>query len=194
MKIKLQKILASYNQGKHYLDDNCLKQIYFAYIHAYLNYANIAWASTHKTKLKKVQSKQKHALRIIFNQSKTSPSKPLFLSFNVLNIYQINIFQSVQFMHKIKNKNVLHIFLKLFDVSCHAYLTNFSLINLSVPRTFLKTTRFAISAGSLLFWKNCLSQEEKEIDNFLLLKKRAKEKIMELSTAANFFQLKDTHF
>ena len=42
-------------QGKQYLDENCLKQIYFAYIHAYLNYANIAWASTHKTKLKKVQ-------------------------------------------------------------------------------------------------------------------------------------------
>ena len=44
-----------------------------------LNYANIAWASTHKTKLKRVQSKQKHALRITLNQSKTSPSEPLFL-------------------------------------------------------------------------------------------------------------------
>ena len=77
-------------QGTHYIDDNCLKQIYFAYIHAYLNYANIAWASTHKTKLKKVQSKQKHALCIIFNQPKTSPSEPLFLSLNVLNLYQIN--------------------------------------------------------------------------------------------------------
>ena len=41
-------------QGKYYVDDKCLKQIYFAYIHAYLNYANVGWASTHKTKLKKV--------------------------------------------------------------------------------------------------------------------------------------------
>ena len=40
-------------QGKHYLDDDCLKQISFAYIQTLLNYANIAWASTHKTKLKK---------------------------------------------------------------------------------------------------------------------------------------------
>ena len=77
---KIAKNIGFLNQGKHYLDDNCLKQIYFAYIHAYLNYANIAWASTYKTKLKKVQSKQKYALRIIFNQSKTSPSEPLFLS------------------------------------------------------------------------------------------------------------------
>ena len=102
--------------GKYYLDENCLKKIYFAYIHAYLNYANIAWASTQKAKLKKAPSKQSHVLRIIFNQSKTSPSEPLFLNLNVLNVYQINIFQSVQFMHKIKNKNTPHIFLKLFSV------------------------------------------------------------------------------
>ena len=89
-------------QGKLYLDENCLKQNYFAYIHAYLRYANIAWGSTHKTKLKKVQSKQKLALRIIFNQSKTSPSEPYFLNLNVLNVYQINIFQSVQFIHEKK--------------------------------------------------------------------------------------------
>ena len=88
----------------HYLNDSCLKQIYFAYIYIYLNYANIAWVSTHKIKLKKVQSKQKHALRITFSQSKTSPSELLFLNLNVLNVYQTNTFQFVQLMHKIKNK------------------------------------------------------------------------------------------
>ena len=124
----------------------------------------------------------------MFNQSNTSPTEPLFLSLNVVNLYQVNIFQSVQFMHKIKSQNVPHIFLKLFDVPCHVYPTNFSLINFSVPRTFLKTTQFAISAKGPLLWNNFLSKEELEIDNFLQFKKRAKEKIMELSTAANFFQ------
>ena len=131
---KIAKNIGLLYQGKNYFDDNCLKQIYFAYIRAYLNYANIAWISTHKTKLEKIQSKQKHALRIIFNQSKTSPSESLFLSLNVLNVYQTNIFQFVQFMHKIKNKNVPHIFLKLFHVPCHVYPTNFSLINFTVQK------------------------------------------------------------
>ena len=120
---KIAKNIGLLYQGKHYLDDNCLKQIYFAYIHAYLNYANIAWASTHKTKLKKVQSKQKHALRITFNQSKTSPSETFFLSLNVRNVCQINIFQSVQFMQEIRNKIVPYIFLEPFGVLCHAYPT-----------------------------------------------------------------------
>ena len=74
---KIAKNIGFLYQGKHYLDENCLKQIYFPYIHAYLNYAK---ASTNKTKLKRVQSKQKYALCIIFNQCKTSPSEPLFLS------------------------------------------------------------------------------------------------------------------
>ena len=93
---------------------------------------------THKTKLKKVQSKEKHALRIIFNQSKTAPSEPLFLNLNVLNVYQINIFQSVQFMHKIKNKSVPHIFVKLFGVPQWASTLGCQ-INVPPPRLLIST-------------------------------------------------------
>ena len=84
---KITKNIGLLYQGKPYLEDKCLKQIYFAYMHVYISYANIARASIHKTKLKKFQSKQKHALHITFNQSKTSPSEPFFLSLNILNIY-----------------------------------------------------------------------------------------------------------
>ena len=185
---KISKNIELLYQGRHCLDQNCLKQIYFAYIHAYLNNASIAWASTHKTKLKKVQSKQKYALGIIFNQSKTSLSEPLFLSLNITNIYWTNIFQSVQFMNKMKNTNVSHLFLKLFGVPSDAYATNFSLLNLSIQRTFLKTKRLIISARGPIIWNYCLSKNQKEIGNFLLSKQCAKEKIMELSTVVNFFQ------
>ena len=92
-----------------------------------------------------------------------------------------------------KKKKVSHIFLKLFGVSRHAYYNIFSLINLSAPRTFLKTRRFAMSAIGHILYNNCLSENEKEIDNFLLFRQRSKEKKLELSTAANFFQEKDTH-
>ena len=47
-----------------------------------------------------------------------------------------------------------------------------------------------MSARDPLLWNNCLSKKENEVDNFLLLKKRPKEKIMELSAAANFFSKK----
>ena len=137
--------------------------------------------------MKKVQSKQKHALRIMFNQTKSSPSEPFLLSLNVLNVYQVSIFQSVQFMHKTKYKNVSHVFLKLFSVPCHTYSTNSSLINFSVPWTFLKTTRFAISDRGPILWNNWLSKNEQEIDN-CIVQKRAKEEIIELIKLSNSFQ------
>ena len=36
-------------QSQTILDNESLKSIYFSYIHSYLNYANIAWASTNPT-------------------------------------------------------------------------------------------------------------------------------------------------
>ena len=88
------------------------------------------------------KSNQKHTLRIIFTQSKTSSSEPLFLNLNVLNLYQINFFQSTQFVHKIKSKNTLHILLKLFNAPSHAYPTNVFLTNFSLPRTSLETLQY----------------------------------------------------
>ena len=61
-----------------------------------------------------------------------------------------------QGVHKIRNKNYPHIFLKLFGVLYHAYPT------FSLPRTLLKTIRFAISG--LILWNNCLSKTDKKKD------------------------------
>ena len=110
-----------------------------SYIQTYLNYANTAGASANKTKLKKVQSKQKDALRMIFNQSKSTSYEPLFLSLNVLNVSQINILQSEQFMDEIKNKNTPYTFLKLFFVPCLSRKLLFNKLSSTtkIPKNFL---------------------------------------------------------
>lgn len=43
--------------AKLLLNDESSKIIYFSYIHSYLNYASIAWASTCFTKLKRIRLK-----------------------------------------------------------------------------------------------------------------------------------------
>ena len=40
-----------------FLNEGSLKTVYFSYNHSYLNYGNIAWASTYATKLKRVYLK-----------------------------------------------------------------------------------------------------------------------------------------
>ena len=50
---KISKNLGLLYRAKRVLDNNALKKLYFSFFHSYLNYGNIAWASTSKTKLKK---------------------------------------------------------------------------------------------------------------------------------------------
>ena len=48
---KVAKSIGILYKSRHILNKSLLKQLYFSFIHSYLNYANIAWASTHKSKL-----------------------------------------------------------------------------------------------------------------------------------------------
>ena len=52
----------------------------------------------------------KHAVRIVFNKYKLTHSKPLFENLNVLNVYQINIYQHLNFMHKFISNQIPSIF------------------------------------------------------------------------------------
>ena len=56
------------------LNSKSLQSIYFALIHPYINYANIAWASTSKTYLKRILGKQKRAARMSSDDN-SIPSK-----------------------------------------------------------------------------------------------------------------------
>ena len=69
---------------------------------SFISYANISWAKTNKTKLKKLFGKQKHVGRIIFNQGRLTHASPLIKTFNALNVYQIDMLQLLLLMHKIK--------------------------------------------------------------------------------------------
>ena len=101
---KTAKNIGLLYRAKYLLNESSLKCIYFAYIHSYLNYANIAWASTYRTKLKAIYLLQKRAVRIVFSENNMTHSRPLLRSLNALNIYQINLFQHLRFMYNF-NKN-----------------------------------------------------------------------------------------
>ena len=77
-------------KAKPFLDKDCLLSLYFSCIHSYVNYPSLAWASTHKTNLKKIQSQQKHALRIMYYKDRYYHTKELFRSCNILNVYKLN--------------------------------------------------------------------------------------------------------
>ena len=85
------------------LNSKSLQSIYFALIHPYINYANIAWASTNKTYLNRILGKQKQAARKMSSDGISIPSGLLMKELNILTVYQVNILQHLLFTFKVKN-------------------------------------------------------------------------------------------
>ena len=118
---KVSKNLGVLYKAKFLLNQKCLKDIYFSVIHCHLNYANIAWASTNPNKLKKLNSQQKHAARIICNKERYTHAKPLMKKLNILNVYQLNIIQTATFMLKVKVNLAPNVFSETFNEIKHKY-------------------------------------------------------------------------
>ena len=58
---KTAKSIGLMHKAKPFLHKDSLLSLYFSYINPNMNYANLAWASTHKTNLKRIYSHQKLA-------------------------------------------------------------------------------------------------------------------------------------
>ena len=88
---KISKSLGILHPVKFLLNQKSRKNVYFSFIHSYINYRNNAWGSTSKTKLKKIFTYKKKVARAIFFTYRLTHAKPLMLDMNAFNVYQINI-------------------------------------------------------------------------------------------------------
>ena len=97
---KISKSIGILYKSRGIVKQSLLKQLYFSFIHCHLNYANIAWASTYKSKLEGFYRHQKHAARIINFKDRFTHAQPLLYNMKALNIFQINLFHIIFFMFK----------------------------------------------------------------------------------------------
>ena len=159
---KISKNIGILYKAKQVLEIESLKKLYFAFIHSYLNYCNIIWGSTFKSNLKKLYGKQKHALRIIFGVNKFAPINHYFKELGALNIYQLNILQTISFMGSVKTKTCPKAFLDQFSTITHKYQTRYSKNAFKIQGAKLAVKRFAIKYRGPFMWNNVLSKELKE--------------------------------
>ena len=143
---KVSKNVCVFYKTSKLINSKCLRSIYFSVIHSYINFANIAWASTNKTKLKKLFGKQKQAASIIFNQDRFTHAHPLLKTLNAVNVYQINLLQVLLFMSKIKTKSFPRIFLHQFQTMNQKYATRYSRNNFKEPKGETNYAKYCIHA------------------------------------------------
>ena len=67
---KIAKNIGLKYRAKPFLHKESLLELQYSNILSYLNYGNLEWRSAYLTNLKKLRSQQKHAIRIVHNNTK----------------------------------------------------------------------------------------------------------------------------
>ena len=184
---KIVKNIGLLFRVSQFLNEDSLKTVYFLYIHSYLNHAYIAWASTYATKLKRIYLKQKHAVRIVYNKDKLTHSKPLFENLNALNVYQINIYQHLNFKDKFIKNQIPSIFSDVIKRPNHKYPTTFSQSIFYLKRYSLHSTKYSISIRGPKLWNDVINKEEKNKQSYSLFQKNIKSKLIEIEKETDYF-------
>ena len=166
---KVSKNIGLLYRSRRVLDSMALKNLHFSYIHSYLNYGNIVWASVSTTKLKKLVSKQKWALRIVNNEF-----TEIMIRMKVLNIYKLNIYQILNFMFKIKANTAPCIFQNQFTEIQHQYSTRFSKNSFVESQLVYSQTKFSVLSWGPRLWNKLLDQQQKFLGRETSFKKSIK--------------------
>ena len=133
-------------RAKPFLGKHSLLTLHYSYIHTYLNYANLSWASTNRTNLKKLLSQQNHAIRTVNNKTRFEHTKELFNSQKILNKYKLNILKPTIFTHKVYNETAPATFFEIFQKVSHTYQTGFLKLCYKMPKTNLARCKYRISS------------------------------------------------
>ena len=89
-------------KARHYLDKRVLLCLHYSFIQSYLNYETTELCSTNRTYQKKFRSQQRHTIRIIFHQNKFAHRREPLKENEILNIYQLNIFNDFLFLYRVE--------------------------------------------------------------------------------------------
>ena len=100
---KLSRNTGVISMLRHYLPLKHLTQIYYNLVYPYISYAIVAWGSTSKTNLHKIQTKQSHVIRLIFfatlSGKNTDSALPLLNILEMLTVANVYLLHALKFVH-----------------------------------------------------------------------------------------------
>ena len=184
---KIAKNIGLLYKAKPYINKHSLLSSYHSYIYSYINYENIARGSTTRTNLKKIYSQQKHAIRIVYSKDRLSHIRELFKQCKVFNVYHVNIWKNLVFMHQINSNTVPTIVLNKFKKPTHNYPANFAGTNYSIPAFKSNNSKYRISIRGPNLWKNISTDTEKKQQKTNIFKTVMRNKLLALENELTNF-------
>ncbi|MFZ2538662.1 MAG: reverse transcriptase family protein [Oscillospiraceae bacterium] len=172
---KISKSIGIVSKLRHLLPQTLTRSLYLTMVEPYLNYCCIIWAGSEKTvMLEKILKIQKKYCRIITFSKFIAPSKPLFISLHLLDIYNIYAHQlAVHMFIHLHNMLPSHLLLHFpTHESMHNYNTRRKAdLRTVYCRTALRHNSFLVSGPK--YW-NQLPTSIKNSPSVRVFKKRFK--------------------
>ena len=91
---------------RHYFSLKQIRQLCYNLIYSYISYATVAWGSTCKRNIQKVQTKQNHVIRLTFFA--TLSGKNTAIALLLINILDILTVKNVYRLHALKFTHTWH--------------------------------------------------------------------------------------
>ena len=123
----------------------------------------------------------------MFNEDRLSHSRPLLRKINALNVYQINLYQHLNFLRKFNSQETARIFNDMIKKPVHKYPTYFSKSNFCLKFFSLNSTKYSISFRGPKLWNEILYKEEKELESYSLFQNTLKSKLLLTENETKYF-------
>ena len=88
------------------------------------------------------------------NTDRYTSDRPILKALAILNVYRLNLYQTLIFMFKLKHKMILELFQSHLSVIYHRYLTRYSSNSFKISKTSLHETDFSMQGTRI--WNNLL--------------------------------------
>ena len=183
---KIAKNVGLLYKARYTINRHGLRSLYYSFVHSYLNYGNIVWASTNRTNLKRLAAKQREAIRIICDEVNENTFEKM-RKLKILNIHKLNLYQVLNFMFRVKNNTIPIVFNAKFEIINHIYPTRNSQNNFVLSTIKYKQTKNAISARGPSLWNNILKDNLKTLTSETLFKAKVKDLLLSLENEIQYF-------
>ena len=125
-KAHIQHVLTKLSRGngmiskiRYYVNDQCLLNLYYSFVHSHINYNILNWTSTFPSFLEPINRKVKASIRLISFKNKYEHTKELFLKHDVLPFHETINYKRGNFLWKISKGYVKSPLSEIFVPNIH---------------------------------------------------------------------------
>ena len=133
---------------RYYVNEQCLRNLYYSFIHSHINYNLLNWTSTYPTLINIINTKVKSAVRLISFKNKYEHTNPLFIKHKILPFKETIKYKQGNFLWKISNGYIGSPITKIFVKN------SYNPLRFNLPNPTCTLDKHKIVYSSIKYWNS----------------------------------------